>query len=105
MSGATTLGQSEPGSDDNEGVLRIPPSSLITGTSPSDCLMPYPGYSLDGSRAFGVFYSPSRQNNPKIGCPGYDTKLRVMVRLQFWKNGEYGVAHPWYYSFVHTYSM
>ena len=34
--GATTPGQSEPGSDDNEGVLRIPQSSSISGASPSD---------------------------------------------------------------------
>ena len=40
-SGATTLGQSRPGSNDNEGVLRIPQSSSITGTSPSDCLVSY----------------------------------------------------------------
>ena len=32
LSGATTPGQSESGSDGNEGVLRIPQSSSITGT-------------------------------------------------------------------------
>ena len=41
LSGATTQGQSGPGSDDNEGVLYIPQSSSITGTSPSDCLVLY----------------------------------------------------------------
>ena len=45
LSGATTLGHSGPGSDDNEGVLHIPQSSSITGTSPSDCLVSYPGHS------------------------------------------------------------
>ena len=45
-SGATTSGQSGPGSDSNEVVLRIPQSSCITGTSPSDCLVSYPGHSL-----------------------------------------------------------
>ena len=30
--GATTGGRNEPGSDSNEGVLRIPESSSITGT-------------------------------------------------------------------------
>ena len=39
LSGATTLGQSELGSDGNEGVLCIPQSSSITGISPSDCLV------------------------------------------------------------------
>ena len=41
LSGTTTLGLSGPGSDGNEGVLRIPQSSSITGTSPSDCLVSY----------------------------------------------------------------
>ena len=42
LSGATTPSQSEPESDGNEGVLRM------TGTSPSDCLVLYPGHSLVG---------------------------------------------------------
>ena len=46
LSGATTPGQSGPGSNGNEWVLRIPQSSSIAGTSPSDCLMSYPGHSL-----------------------------------------------------------
>ena len=46
LSGATAPGQSGPGSDDNEGVLCIPQSSSITGTSPSDCLVSYQGHSL-----------------------------------------------------------
>ena len=36
LSGATTPGQCEPGSDGNKEVLCIPQSSSITGTSPSD---------------------------------------------------------------------
>ena len=39
LSGATTPGQSGPGSDGNEGVLHMPQSSSIAGTSPSDCLV------------------------------------------------------------------
>ena len=46
--GVTTLGQSRPGSDSNEGVLPIPQSSSITGVSPSDCFMLYPGHLLWG---------------------------------------------------------
>ena len=38
---ATTPGQSEPGSDSNEGTLHIPQSSSIIRTSPSDCLVSY----------------------------------------------------------------
>ena len=39
LSGATILGQSEPGSNGNEGVPRIPQSPSITGTSLSDCIV------------------------------------------------------------------
>ena len=53
LSGATTPGQSGPGSDGNEGVLRIPQSSNITGTSPSDYLVSLTGHSL------GRFLYPS----------------------------------------------
>ena len=53
-------GQSGPGSNVNEEVLSI------TGTSPSDCLVSYPGDSWGGVLplcrcAVSVFYSPSRQ--------------------------------------------
>ena len=44
----TTLGQSGPGSDGNKDVLCILQSSSITGTSPSDCFVSYPGHSLVG---------------------------------------------------------
>ena len=46
LSGATTPGQSGPGSEVNDGVLCIPQSSNITGTSPSDCFVSYPGHLL-----------------------------------------------------------
>ena len=42
LSDATTPGQSELESDGNKEVLLIPQSYSITGTSPSDCLVPYP---------------------------------------------------------------
>ena len=41
-------GQSGPWSNGNEGVLRIPQSSITAGTSPSDCLVSYPGHSFGG---------------------------------------------------------
>ena len=63
LSGPTTLGKSGSGSNGNKGVLHIPQSSSITGTSPSDSLMPYPGHRLGNLTicrdAVGVFYSPS----------------------------------------------
>ena len=46
LSNATTPGQSGPGSNGNEWMLRIPQSSSITGASLSDCLVSYPGNSL-----------------------------------------------------------
>ena len=44
--GATTPCQSEPGSNDNEGMLYNPQNSSITWTSPSDCLVSYPGIDI-----------------------------------------------------------
>ena len=48
LSGATSPGQSGPGSDSNKGVLYIPQSSSITGTAPADCLVSYRGRSSCG---------------------------------------------------------
>ena len=48
LSCTTTPGQSGPGSDGNEKVLHILQRSSITGVSPSDGLMSYPGHSLEG---------------------------------------------------------
>ena len=44
--GSTTPGQGGPGSDSNEVVQRICQSSNITGASPSDYLLSYPGHAL-----------------------------------------------------------
>ena len=49
LSGATTPDYSEPRSDGNEGVLGILQSSSITWASLSDCLVSYPGHSLEES--------------------------------------------------------
>ena len=46
LSGATTLSQSIPGSNGNEGVIHIPQMSQA-GASLADCLMSYPGYIYD----------------------------------------------------------
>ena len=66
--GATTLSQSGAGSNGNKGIVCIPQSSSITGTSPSDCLVSYQdtrwGWGLTLCReAVSVFYSPSRLVN------------------------------------------
>ena len=49
LSGITTPEQSGPESDGCEGALCIPQSSSITGASPSDCLVSYPGHLFGGS--------------------------------------------------------
>ena len=61
-------GQSGPGNNGNEGVFHIPQSSSITGTSPSDCLVSYPGDSLGRvlplcRGTVSVFYRPSQLGN------------------------------------------
>ena len=65
LSSATILGQSGPCRDGNKGVLRIPKSSIITGTSPSDCLVSYPGHSLVGGGLTSLQRS-SVFNNPSL---------------------------------------
>ena len=57
LSGSTTAGQSEPKKDGNEGILRIPQSSSITETSPSDCFASYQGHLLKGSYSSAVMQS------------------------------------------------
>ena len=59
LSGATIPVQSGPGRNGNEGGLRIPQSSDITGTSPSDRLVTYPGLS---SRRGGSYPSAEVQS-------------------------------------------
>ena len=55
------------GSNGNERVLCILQSSSITRSSPSDCLVSYPGHSLGGvlpcKEAVGVFYCSSQLDN------------------------------------------
>ena len=46
LSDSTTPGHSGSGNDGNEGLFRIPKSSSFTGTLPSHCFVPSPGYSL-----------------------------------------------------------
>ena len=48
LSSATTPGQSRPGSNGYKEVFCILQSSSISGTSQSDCLVTYLGYSLVG---------------------------------------------------------
>ena len=62
LSSATIPVESAPRSNGNEGVFRIPHSSSIPGTSPSDCLVSYQdthwGVLPLCRGAVGVFYDP-----------------------------------------------
>ena len=76
-------GQSGPGSDGNEGVLQIPQSFSVTGTSPSDCLVSYLGHSFGGEgvlplcrEAVGVFYNPSQLDKLKNSLACQNIKLK-----------------------------
>ena len=46
LSGTTIPYLCGPGNNGNKGVLHILQNSSITGASPSDCLVSYPGHSL-----------------------------------------------------------
>ena len=61
--------QSEPGSDSNEGVLHIPQSSSITGSSLSVCLVSYTGHLL-------FFFTPLQRCSRCI--------LQAQPTGQFW---------------------
>ena len=78
LSGATTPGQSGSGSKDNEGVLRIPQSSTITGTSPWDCLVSYQVHSL----VEGVFPLCSRWILPFQPTGNLGRELYPSVEMQ-----------------------
>ena len=69
----TTPGLSGPGSDGNEGVLRIPKSFSITGASPSHGLMLYHGHSL------GKFYPSAEMQS----VPGPNCSQLCQARLDF----------------------
>ena len=94
LSGATTPGQSRPGSDGNKGVLRIPQNSIMTGTSTSDCLSKthVGGVLFLFGEAVVVFYSLSRLS--KIKCNIY----HILNSARIWRNmhhmNMYHFPHP-----------
>ena len=86
LSGATTLDQSGPGRNGNEGILRIPQSSSITRISSSDCLMSTQDIRWGGGlticiEAVRVFYSSSRLGNLKLEMKGNISKVLNNVNL------------------------
>ena len=76
-SDATDQGLSGRGSNGNKGVFRIPQSSSITGISPSDCLVSYPGHMLGKS-----YSSAKMQSVYSAALDDWDTKtLRQIWRV------------------------
>ena len=47
-------------------------------------------------------YTQCREVPPQRGCPGYDTELHLMVRLQFWSTEECWVLPHCHYLQAHT---
>ena len=86
LSGASTPDPSEPSSDSNDWVLRIPQSSSITGTSPTDCFISYFGHLLEEgvlplwSEAVCVFYSRSRLGKHLNGF-NYCHLTRIQIKI------------------------
>ena len=87
LSDATTQGQSEPGSDDNEGALRIPQSSSITGTSPSNCLVLYPEHSLGSFTSLERWSRGIQQTRPS----------KDLSVLQIKTNSQWDILFLFYY--------
>ena len=97
LSSATTPGQSGPGSDSNEEVLRIPPNSSIIEASPSDCLMSYPGHSLGKvlplcREAISGFYSPNWLSQVIARIPSFG-QIKLFKHLQYLE--PFNCANKW----------
>ena len=66
---------SEPGSNANEGVLRILQKCSITGASPSDCLMSYSGHSLGKS-----YPSAEMQSVYSTALADWAERIRIILK-------------------------
>ena len=86
LSGATILGESGSGSNGNEGVLRIPQSSNITGTAPSDCLMSYPGHSLWGA------YPSAESQSVYSTLPQPTGQYTELMSKQFYFRSQFNIS-------------
>ena len=94
LSGATILGQSGSGSDGNEGVLHIPQSFSITGTSPSDCFVSYQDIHSGG----GGFYSSAEHQSV------YSTAPANWARLPL-NGSRYNKTFYWPFKFFYPYHL
>ena len=75
QSDATILGQSGPGSNDNEGVLHIPPICRA-GALPSDGLM---SYIQDTHRVVGILPPPCRDAFGVFYCLSCDWTVQLSL--------------------------
>ena len=83
ITGTTTLDQREPGRNDNEEVLHIPPT-FRTEASPSDGLVSYSEHSLD---AVSVLYSANQLNcyfsGIEMSFPGEKKTKHLNIIIEF----------------------
>ena len=83
LSRATPPDQSEPGSDRNDRTLRIPQSSSVTRTTPSDCLVSYLGHSFresySSARKQLVFSTALADWAILQQCPACLVRLNCMI--------------------------
>ena len=86
LSDATTLGYSKPENNGNEGVLHIPQSSSLTGTSPSDFLMSYPGHS------FREFYPSAEKQSVYSTAPADWAIYRVNVKTVIFQIIQFSIS-------------
>ena len=96
-------GQSRPGSNGNEGVLRISQSPSINWTSPSDCLVSYPGCSLGW-----VSYPSAEVQSVYSTAPANWARVLIYVRdYRYWPESQtfQDCQVPYYRSPVFTSSM
>ena len=87
LSHATSLGQSGPRSDGSEGVFFIPQSFSITGGSPSDCLMLYPGHLL-GVEAYSLADKLNELNDYTTPLYEYISDYKIYDDAILWKTWE-----------------
>ena len=99
LSGATTLGQNEAGSKSNERVLCIPQSSSIIETSPSDCLVSYPGHSLGGLQSVSISKSPIYQLNSGLNIIHIQkdqVQINFLKKKLYKKNVNMNIQWTWF---------
>ena len=70
----------------------------------SDSLALYLLLQLSLKASYPCHWCPEYANctPSQMRCPGYDTKLHLIVRLQFWRSGKCGEPFHCHYSQFHA---